>query len=63
VVVIGFERENEDTYALDALFPGLFNFISNHISKRQVIQDFSLTFNMGNRHPFHQVAKLYAFRF
>lgn len=63
VVVIGFERENEDTYVLDALFPGLFNYIANHISKRQVIQDFGLTFNMGNRHPFHQVAKLYAFRF
>ena len=63
VVVIGFERKAESVYVLDALFPGLFRYISENISKKQVLEDIGLTFELGDRHPFHQVAKLYGFRY
>jgi hypothetical protein len=60
---IGFERKAESVYILDALFPGLFRYISENISKKQVLEDIGLTFELGDRHPFHQVAKLYGFRY
>ncbi len=63
VVVIGFERENEDTYQLDSLFPSLFKYISATIVKREVKEFLCETRALGLRHPFHQVLKLYAFRY
>ena len=63
VVVIGFERINEVVYKLDALFPGLFRYISENISQKTVLEDVGKTMELGNRHPFHQVVKLYGFRY
>lgn len=63
VMVIGFERLGESVYLLDALFPGLFRYISEKISQKAVLEDIGMTFELGERHPVHQVAKLYAFRF
>lgn len=63
VVVIGFERIKEEVYKLDALFPGLFKYISENISQKNVLEDLGKTMEMGNRHPFHQVLKLYGYRY
>ena len=63
VVVIGFERLGEDVYVLDALFPGLFNYISEHIAKKPVKNNLGMTFSLGKRHPVMQIAKLYAFQY
>jgi hypothetical protein len=63
IIVIGFERSNEQEYKLDQVFPSLFKYISHEI-KGKFIKDFvTETFDMGNRHPFHQVLKLYAFKY
>jgi hypothetical protein len=63
VMVIGFERLDESVYKLDALFPGLFKYISENISQKAVLEDIGMTFELGERHPVHQVAKLYGFRY
>lgn len=63
VMVIGFERLDESVYKLDALFPGLFRYISENISQKAVLEDIGMTFELGERHPVHQVAKLYGFRY
>jgi hypothetical protein len=63
VVVIGFERLDEQEYKLDLLFPGLFKYISEEIRNRKVKEFFSSTSILGERHPFHQVVKLYAFKY
>ena len=63
VVVIGFERLNEEVYKLDALFPGLFRYISENISQKPLMEDLGTTKELGNRHPYHQVVKLYGFRY
>ena len=63
VVVIGFERKDEVEYQLDTFFPNLYSFISGTIVNRPYLEFISLTRDLGNRHPFHQVLKLYAFRY
>lgn len=63
VVVIGFERQQEIEYPLDRIFPRLFLYISNEIAGRQVIEQAAYTCELGDRHPVHQVLKLYAFRY
>lgn len=63
IVVIGFERLNENEYNLDQLFPGLFRYISEEIRHRKIKDFISNTEILGDRHPFHQVVKLYAFRY
>lgn len=63
MVIIGFERENENVYQLDSLFPSLFTYISENIVMRQVQEFMSVTRSLGSRHPQHQVLKLYALRY
>lgn len=63
VVIIGFERQIETEYRLDSYFPELFNHISTSILNRPYIEYISCDRDMGNRHPHHQVLKLYAFRY
>ncbi|MRS02624.1 hypothetical protein EG832_05275 [bacterium] len=63
VVIIGFERLDEKEYDLDGLFPGLFTYISEKIRGRKVREFINHTAVLGDRHPYHQVAKLYAFRY
>jgi len=63
VIVIGFERTDEKEYELDRLFPGLFKYISEEIRGRKIKEFISHSENLGDRHPFHQVVKLYAFRY
>jgi hypothetical protein len=63
VFVIGFERLGESVYVLDALFPGLFKYISENISQKPVLEDIGMSFELGDKHPVHQVAKLYGFRY
>lgn len=63
VIVIGFERENEPVYKLDTLFPSLFTYISESIVQRPVKDFLTETRSLGPRHPYHQVLKLYAFRY
>jgi len=63
VVVIGFERKDEVEYQLDSFFPNLYKFISETIVNQPYKEFISLTRDLGNRHPFHQVLKLYAFRY
>ncbi len=63
VVIIGFERHDEGEYLLDQLFPGLFIYISEQIRNRPVKEFESFTADLGDRHEFHQVVKLYAFRY
>lgn len=63
IVVIGFERHQEDVYQLDKLFPGLFTFISENIVGRTVKDQISMSFQLSETHPFHQVVKLFSYRF
>lgn len=63
VIIIGFERHDEGEYLLDQLFPGLFKYISEQIKNRPVREFDSFTADLGDRHKFHQVVKLYAFRY
>lgn len=63
VVVIGFERRDEAEYVLDQFFPDLFNFISSRIVNLPFTDFIACTRDMGDRHPFHQILKLYAFRY
>jgi hypothetical protein len=63
VVIIGFERKNEHTYKLDRLFPALYTFISENILGRKINSFIQSTHILGERHPYHQVLKLYAFRY
>ena len=63
VVVIGFERQKETEYQLDTFFPNLFNYISESMVSQPYQEFISLTRDLGNRHPFHQVLKLYAFQY
>ena len=63
VVIIGFERQNETDYRLDNYFPNLFNFISTEIMNLPCSEFLSTTRDIGNRHPHHQILKLYAFKY
>jgi hypothetical protein len=63
VVIIGFERLKETEYQLDTFFPNLFNYISESMVNQPYQEFISLTRDLGNRHPFHQVLKLYAFQY
>jgi len=63
VVIIGFERLDEVEYRLDELFPGLFKYISENISKRIIKNFVSVSAILGNQHSFHQVVKLFAFQY
>jgi len=63
IIVIGFERHNESEYPLDLYFPNMFNFISNNILHVPYVEFISATNDLGIRHPFHQVLKLYAFKY
>jgi hypothetical protein len=63
VVIIGFERHNEQEYCLDSFFPGLFQYVSQNclgVSHEQFLAE---TRVMSNRHDFHQTLKLFAFRY
>jgi hypothetical protein len=63
VVIIGFERQKESEYQLDTFFPNLYKYISDTVVNQPYQEFISLTRDLGNRHPFHQVLKLYAFRY
>lgn len=63
VMIIGFERENETIYNLDTLFPSLFTYISESIVHRPVNAFLRESRLLGTRHPYHQVLKLFAFRY
>jgi hypothetical protein len=63
IIVIGFERMNEQEYKLDHVFPGLFQYISQEIKCKEIKEFVTETFNLGERHPYHQVLKLYAFKY
>jgi hypothetical protein len=63
VIIIGFERQHEDEYQLDLLFPTLFNFVSTNIVNMPIVEFISVSNDLGIRHPFHQVLKLYAFKY
>jgi hypothetical protein len=61
VVVIGFERQNETDYILDQYFPDLYGHISTNMVQLPYRHFLSFTRDMGTRHPYHQVLKLYGF--
>jgi hypothetical protein len=61
VVIIGFERQNETEYNLDILFPDLFRHLSEQILELPFQDYLSVSRDLGTRHPYHQVLKLYAF--
>jgi hypothetical protein len=63
VVIIGFERLNETEYNLDEVFPGLFKYVSEVIRKRPIREYAAAVAVLGDHHPFHQVVKLYGFRY
>ncbi len=63
VVIIGFERHNEQEYCLDSFFPGLFQYVSQNclgVSHEQFLAETRI---MSDRHDFHQTLKLFAFRY
>jgi len=61
VVIIGFERHKETEYNLDILFPDLFRHLSQQILELPFQDYLSVSRDLGTRHPYHQVLKLYAF--
>lgn len=63
VIVVGFEKHNEDRYQLDVYFPSLFTQISQQYLNTPPQECISETRVMSNRHPSHQTLKLYAFRY
>lgn len=63
VVIIGFERHEEQEYSLDGFFPGLFQYVSQNCLNENYEQFLSETRVMSARHSFHQTLKLYAFRY
>lgn len=63
VVIIGFERHDEHEYPLDAYFPSLFNFISSNIVNLPYSEFITETRDLGVRHPYHQILKLYGFKY
>jgi hypothetical protein len=63
VVIIGFERHNEQEYDLDCFFPGLFQYVSQNCLGVNHEQFLAETRVMSNRHDFHQTLKLFAFRY
>jgi hypothetical protein len=63
VIIIGFERQNETEYQLDNLFPRLFEFISEKIIEFPYQDFLTVKRDMGDRHPYHQILKLYAFQY
>jgi hypothetical protein len=63
VIIIGYERRDETEYRLDLYFPNLYRMISEEIVGRPYLEFLSETRDMGDRHPFHRVLKLYAFRY
>jgi len=63
VVIIGFERLQETEYNLDLLFPDLYRYLSEQILELPFHDYLSITREMGNRHPYHQVLKMYAFKY
>jgi hypothetical protein len=63
IIVIGFEREDKNEYPLDLFFPNMFDFITNNIVQVPYVEFISVSNNIGDIHPFHQVLKLYAFKY
>jgi hypothetical protein len=63
VVIIGFEKHNENEYSLDMFFPNLFQYTSQNYLNVSHEEFINVTKEMSNRHQFHQTLKLYAFRY
>jgi hypothetical protein len=63
IIVIGFERHIETEYPLDLYFPNMFNFVSTAIVNVPIAEFISVSNKLGTRHPYHQVLKLYAFKY
>ena len=62
-IIIGFERQNETEYPLDLYFPDLFNFISSNIVNSPYAEFITETRDMGVTHRYHQILKLYGFKY
>lgn len=63
VVIIGFEKHDEQACSLDKFFPALFQYVTQNCLGINEEQFLSETRVMSPRHNFHQTLKLYAFRY
>jgi hypothetical protein len=63
VVIIGFEKHEEDKYQLDEFFPNLFIHVSQSYLHTNPMETLAVTQVMSDRHRYHQTLKLYAYRY